>query len=58
MYDQRNGTSGVPEGSPERSGGLTSGVAEPDPEVLERPTRRRFTVEYEARIVREAGASS
>ena len=28
----------------------------PDPQVLERPQRRRFTVEYKARIVREADA--
>jgi transposase-like protein len=26
----------------------------PDPEVLERPTRRRFTAEYKARILRQA----
>jgi transposase len=58
MNDPENGSSRAPEGSPERSGGLPSGAAEPDPEVLERPTRRRFTVEYKARIVREAGASS
>ena len=28
----------------------------PDPEVLERPQRRRFTAEYKLRIVREADA--
>ena len=28
----------------------------PDPEVTERPTRRRFTAEYKLRIVREAAA--
>ena len=28
----------------------------PDPQVLERPERRKFTVEYKARIVREANA--
>ncbi len=28
----------------------------PDPQVLERPERRRFTVEYKAGIVREADA--
>ena len=28
----------------------------PDPEVTERPQRRRFTVEYKLRIVREADA--
>jgi transposase-like protein len=30
------------------------GSARPDPEVFERPKRRRFTVEYKARIVQEA----
>jgi transposase len=28
----------------------------PDPQVLERPERRKFTVEYKARIVKEADA--
>ena len=56
MSDRRNDTSGPPEGSLERSGGLPSGAAEPDPEVLERPTRRRFTAPYKASIVREARA--
>lgn len=45
---------GPREGSTERSGGLPSRGAEPDPEVLERPTRRRFTAEYKQRVVREA----
>ncbi len=30
----------------------------PDPEVPERPTRRRFTAEYKARIVEEANAAT
>ena len=30
----------------------------PDPEVLERPQRRRFSAEYKARIVEEANALS
>jgi len=34
--------------------GDLSGVKRSDPEVLERPVRRRFTVEYKRRIVREA----
>lgn len=58
MSDPRNDSSIAPEGSPQRSGGLPSGAADPDPEVLERPTRRRFTVEYKVRIVREASACS
>jgi len=56
MSDQLNGPSSPREGSPERSGGLPSRGAEPAPEVLERATRRRFTAEYKARIVREAAA--
>ncbi len=38
---------------PERDGDPATPAA-PDPQVLERPQRRRFTVEYKARIVREA----
>jgi transposase len=54
---------------PERSGGPTSsagmvanrGAEEqpiPNPEVMARPIRRRFTVDYKRRILREADASS
>lgn len=32
------------------------GEVKPDPEVLEKPTRRRFTAEYKLRILREADA--
>ena len=32
-----------------------SGVA-PDPEVLSKPERRRFTAEYKRRILKEVGA--
>jgi len=50
-----------------RSGGTTTpapaveapsggGFSAPDPEVSERPTRRRFTAKYKQRIVREADA--
>ena len=42
------------EGSLERSGGLPSRGARQDPEVLERPHRRRFSAEYKERILREA----
>ena len=39
--------------------GSASGVAAvPDPELVERPRRRRFTAEYKLRIVREADACS
>jgi transposase-like protein len=43
-------------GSAERSAGLPARSNEPDPEVTSRPTRRRFSAEYKARIVREAEA--
>lgn len=44
------------EGSSERSGGLPSRGNGPDPEVLERATRRRFTAEYKQRILRDVEA--
>lgn len=51
-------------GEPERSGGEPNAVANnraadprvPDPEVLAKPKRRRFTAVYKARIVEEAMA--
>jgi transposase-like protein len=50
----------------ERAGGERSAAAAgragpagvPDPELVERPSRRRFTAEYKLRIVREADACS
>src|SRR5712691_644374 len=45
----------------ERSGaadGRAAPVGEPDPELVERPRRRRFTAEYKLRIPREAEACS
>ena len=33
-----------------------SGPAVPDPELVERPQRRRYSAEYKLRIVREADA--
>jgi transposase len=33
-------------------------MAPPDPEVPERPTRRRFTAEYKLRILKEADAAA
>jgi len=53
----------VPErGEPQRRGGEPNGGANnraadspaPDPEVLARPQRRRFTPAYKARVVEEA----
>ncbi len=49
-------------GEPQRSGGEPNGGANnlaadspaPDPEVLARPQRRRFTPAYKARVVEEA----
>ncbi len=35
-----------------------AGPAMPDPEVRERPVRRRFTAEYKRRIVEEANAAA
>lgn len=55
--------SGGERSEPERNGGAANTAVEhhagngrvaPDPEVLEKPKRRRFSAEYKARIVREA----
>jgi len=43
-------------GEPAQTGATRAGVSGRDPEVLERPIRRRFTAEYKERIVREAEA--
>lgn len=57
MSENKTSSSGAPrEGRLERSGGLPSRGAEPDPEVSERPRRRQFAAEYKARILREADA--
>ena len=40
----------------ERTELVVEGRASPSPEVLEKPVRRRFTVEYKARILAEADA--
>src|SRR5713101_4989495 len=45
----------------ERSGaadGRAAPVGEPDPELVERPRRRRFSAEYKLRVLREAEACS
>jgi len=36
---------------------VSSGTPRPDPELAERPQRRRFTAEYKLRILRTAGES-
>jgi len=40
----------------ERTESVVEGRTAPSPEVLEKPVRRRFTVEYKARILVEADA--
>jgi transposase-like protein len=40
----------------ERTESVVEGRANPSPEVLEKPVRRRFTVEYKAKILAEADA--
>lgn len=50
---------GEPEGKAEAAESVGRGQVSPqvpDPQVLEHPERRRFTVDYKARIVREAEA--
>ena len=42
----------------DRSGSASFVVAVPDPDLVERPRRRRFAAEYKLRIVREADACS
>lgn len=44
--------------APTRDGGLPGGrtLSVPDPEVAEKPVRRRFTTEYKLRILEEADA--
>jgi len=55
MNDEEQQTTEPPrEGQPERSGGRPSRGSAPDPEVVSRATRRRFTAKYKASILREA----
>ena len=57
MSDQLpNGSTAARAVSPERSAGLTARPPTPNPEVVERAKRRRFTADYKARIAREAEA--
>lgn len=46
------------EGSPKRSEGLPSRGSVPDPQVVPRAKRRRFSAAYKARIVKQAAACS
>ncbi len=60
---QRNGAGGrgMERAVGERSAaaaGDSPGCTLPDPELVERPQRRRFTAEYKLRILREADACS
>ncbi len=41
---------------PERSGGTSNESAPPDPEVLERAKRRRFTAKYKLHVLEKADA--
>ncbi len=43
---------------PERTTAATAAAATPDPEVLGRPVRRRFTAEYKRRILAEVDAAA
>jgi len=44
--------------SSEAAAERAEGAGAPDPELVERPRRRRFTAEYKLAIVREADACS
>ena len=50
----RNGTSGDRREAAETTGALLAAATRPDPEVAEKPQRRRFTAEYKVRILRDA----
>jgi len=53
------GSRGAERGGGEQSGaaaGRPASVGVPDPELVERPRRRRFTAEYKLRVLREADA--
>ena len=50
----RNGNSGDRRQGAEITGALLAAATRPDPEVAEKPQRRRFTAEYKVRILRDA----
>jgi len=52
----RNGNSGDWRQGAEITGALLAAATRPDPEVAEKPQRRRFTAEYKVRILRDADA--
>jgi transposase-like protein len=54
----RNGSPGERREGTEITGALLAAASRPDPEVAEKPQRRRFTAEYKVRILREADAGA
>jgi transposase len=52
----RNGSAGERREGTEITGALLAAGSRPDPEVTEKPQRRRFTAEYKVRILRDADA--
>jgi transposase-like protein len=52
----RNGNTGDRQPGAEITGARVAAATRPDPEVAEKPQRRRFTAEYKVRILREADA--
>jgi len=52
----RNGNSGDRRAGAEIGGAVSAATTRPDPEVTEKPQRRRFTAEHKVRILREADA--
>jgi transposase-like protein len=52
----RNGKTGDRQQGAEITGALLAAATRPDPEVPEKPQRRRFTAEYKVRVLREADA--
>ena len=46
----------TPAGSSDHEGGKAIAISLPNPEVLEKPLRRRFTAEYKLRILKEVDA--
>jgi len=52
----RNGNAGDRREGAESTSALLAAATRPDPEVAEKPQRRRFTAEYKVRILREADA--
>ena len=53
---ERNGGSGATEGARRATGVSADGGGAPDPEVVAKPKRRRFTAEYRLKVLRQADA--